>query len=368
MIIYKYLFSVKFLIILLAFLMSGGIGVANAQTPDGVEDITEYPLTYWLASYYEGRDGTPGSASWGNPANGSGGSGSKIFHGEAIFGNGSTSVLISSNGSRTDGRWTQNETPTTPLSPAPNYVGTSWGSNGNPHYQIDMRRTAPDGGTLTFGFGANEVVDDVIDVYVNGVRQYAYFPSGGAPDPRPGNGVGATISVNAGDEILVRFINLGWIGGFTFQFVTPDYPDPVINTLKTVDMAPGSEYALPGNEVIYTIATVESAGGTNTPDSIFLVDTLPNEIVFVNTDFNGAAAGDDVVVFSQTNTLLTYDEAADLRFSNSITKPATFADCTYTPISNLDPAIRHICMNPKGELQPSFTNSQFEFKFRARIK
>lgn len=207
--------SVIFILSLLFFCAQ-----AYAQTPDGIEDTSDFPVDYWAASYYEGRDGTPGSSAWGNPATGTGAAGSKVFRGEAYFGIGSNDVTIASNGSAASNRWSNSETPTSPNLHTPGYVGATW-TGANPHYQIDLRRTVVNPGTLTFGGGATEVVDDIVDVYVNGVRVYAYFPSGGAPDPRPGQGVLATINLNAGDEVLFRFINLGYIGGFTYRFQSP---------------------------------------------------------------------------------------------------------------------------------------------------
>ncbi len=195
---------------------------ATAQTADGVEDVTDFPVDYWVASYYEGASAVAGS-SFGDTGPG----GVRAFRGEAFFGIGTNDVTIASNGTANSNRWSNSETPTSPLLHTPDYVGAVW-TGVNPTYQIDLRRKAANGGTLTFGFGAGEVVDDIVDVYVNGVRQYAYFPSGGAPDPRPGAGVGATINVNAGDEILFAFQNRGFIGGFTFRFLSPPLPDPVV--------------------------------------------------------------------------------------------------------------------------------------------
>jgi len=60
----------------------------------------------------------------------------------------------------------------------------------------------------------------------------------------------------------------------------------------------------------------------------------------------------------------------DIRYSDAITAPASFAACTYTPNAGYDENVRHICFNPKGRLKAGSleTNTDFEVSFRVRIK
>ncbi|RKM95714.1 S-layer family protein, partial [Aquimarina sp. AD10] len=197
---------------------------------DGTED-SSFPTGYWAASYYEGHQAVAAS-SFTVERDGSGNPGSRTFRGESFFGVNSNSATYSSGGSAINDRWSQMETPTIPLRPD-NYIGTTWASSGNPYYEIDFRRTFPTAGTLSFGSGANEIVDDVIEVFVDGVREYAYFPSGGAPDPRPGSGVAASIPITAGAEVEIRFMNLGFIGGLTFTFNSP--AEPLVEVFRDSD-------------------------------------------------------------------------------------------------------------------------------------
>ena len=209
----------------------------NDGIPDTVEGCSEpvnsgtqntsFPTGYWSVQYYEGVEAISGS-SYG-AKNGSGGAGTKVFRGTSYLGQDQDTVTYSSNGSEPDGRWSQLETPTDPLSPD-NYVGTTWASSGNPHYQLEFRRKVLTSGNLTFGYGVNEVLDDAIEVFVNGSREYAYWPPGGgtAPDPPPGGGTGASIALIAGDEVEIRFQNIGWIGGLSFEFALADEP-PSLN-------------------------------------------------------------------------------------------------------------------------------------------
>ncbi|MEM6803941.1 MAG: hypothetical protein AAF696_21225, partial [Bacteroidota bacterium] len=189
----------------------------NSIVNDGVES-SNFPIGYWSINYYEGHDAITGS-SYGATA-------SVTHHGTSYMGADKSTVTYTSNGSFGDGRWTQHETPTDPILPA-NYVGTSWTSGGNPYYQIIFRRRVQQAGSLTFGLGANDVLDDALLVNVNGTQQFGYWPGGGgaAPDPRPGSGSGASISLSVGDEVEIIFVNIGWIGGLSFTFVTPNEVD-----------------------------------------------------------------------------------------------------------------------------------------------
>ena len=191
---------------------------AAAPTPDGTED-SSFSTGYWTVSYYEGHHGLPGT-SFPNPANGSGAAGSPTFHGTAYVGFGQDTSAFAANGSEANGAWSNTETPTDNASgPPPGYVGTTW-SGSNPFYEIVHRRTLTDAGTLTFGGDADDYFDDNVQVIVNGA--IAYNGGSGAPDPRPSTGNPVVINLAAGDEVEVRYVNLGFIGGYEFTLETPN--------------------------------------------------------------------------------------------------------------------------------------------------
>ena len=60
---------------------------------------------------------------------------------------------------------------------------------------------------------------------------------------------------------------------------------------------------------------------------------------------------------------LTFTAGTDIKYSNSVTAPASFAACTYNPVSAYDPLVKFVCLNPKGIMAgstgtpPSFTLS-----------
>ncbi len=253
-----------------------------AQVPDGVEDTGFFPKGYWATSYYEGYENIAGSIHTGLPL---------TFHGEVNWGIGETTMFLSANGSSgLASRWGNTETPTqrgasvffpttaTPDFPSPpnntGYVGTTWADT-NPHFQIDHRRTATTSGTLTFGGNSGDIVDDSIEVFVNGVRQFAYFPSGGAPDPRPGATSSASIPYNDDDEILIRFVNLGFIGGYRFTFTME--PDEINANDDTALLVPAGTTAISNvisndlyadNAATTSFVTLSVNSGTPVPPSL----------------------------------------------------------------------------------------------------
>ncbi len=128
-----------------------------------------------------------------------------------------------------------------------------------------------------------------------------------------------------------------------------------------------NDFLIPFSDVIYTI-NFQNTGDLNIDaDSVFVVDTLPDDLTFFNGDYNGAAPGTNVAGFTQTGSSLTFSEASDLAFSSQVAAPTSFAQCTYTPISGYDGNVRHICINPKGVFETGPAPPEFTLEFRTRI-
>ena len=109
-------------------------------------------------------------------------------------------------------------------------------------------------------------------------------------------------------------------------------------------------YAIPGNDVIYTI-TVENTGtGDVDSGSLILIDSLPPEVSYFNGDIDDGGPETNPVAFETTSAGLTLDFPADVGFSDEAAKPTDIANCTYTPAAGYDPDVTHICFNPKGVL------------------
>ena len=107
-------------------------------------------------------------------------------------------------------------------------------------------------------------------------------------------------------------------------------------------------FAIPGNDVTYTITTTNLGAGSVDADSILIVDDLPTEVEFYNGDIDGAGPLTEPVAFIQSGAGLTFSAATDLGFSNSVTAPANFSACNYVPSPGYDPTITFVCFNPKG--------------------
>jgi hypothetical protein len=130
-----------------------------------------------------------------------------------------------------------------------------------------------------------------------------------------------------------------------------------------------NKFSVPGSDMIYTITTSNVGTGPADANSLFMVDVLPTTTEFFNGDFDGAGPATGSILFTQTGAGLTFTPSTDLRFSNLAATPANFAACTYTPVAGYDPAVRHICFNPKGAmLSGGAPSPNFAFQFKARIK
>jgi uncharacterized repeat protein (TIGR01451 family) len=130
-----------------------------------------------------------------------------------------------------------------------------------------------------------------------------------------------------------------------------------------------SPFAIPGNDVLYTITVANTGSASTDANSVFVVDTLPSALTFFNGDIDGAGPATGAITFDQTGTGLTFNATNDLRYSNIAAAPANLAACTYSPLAGYDPAVRHICLNPKGAMLSSGSAApQFSIQLRARIK
>ncbi len=128
-------------------------------------------------------------------------------------------------------------------------------------------------------------------------------------------------------------------------------------------------YAVPGNDVIYSITGSNSGEGSTDVDSVVLIDTMPAEVSFFNGDIDDGGPETDPVTFSQsTGAGLTFSYATDVGYSNATTRPANFNECNYLPTSGYDETVTFICFNPKGALTAGDPDPNFTVSFRARIR
>lgn len=130
-------------------------------------------------------------------------------------------------------------------------------------------------------------------------------------------------------------------------------------------------FSIPGSDVIYTIAVVNAGAAATDTDSVYVLDSLPSQVELFVGDFDAAGPATGTVLFTQQNgAALSFNAGTDIRFSDQVAAPASFAQCTYTPsvTSAYSAAVRHICLNPKGALASGDPDPSFTVQFRVRIK
>ena len=145
---------------------------------------------------------------------------------------------------------------------------------------------------------------------------------------------------------------------------------PDINVVKSVlvyDPNNAGLYAIPGNDVIYTINVENNGAGDVDEDTLLLIDIMPSELGFYNSDIDDVSGPEsDPVAFIDNGSSLSFSFGTDVGFSNSATRPATFGECNYSPTAgDYDFAVTFICFNPKGAM---LAGSSWLVRFRARIE
>jgi uncharacterized repeat protein (TIGR01451 family) len=186
-------------------------------------------------------------------------------------------------------------------------------------------------------------------------------------DPLPNN----RISLAVDEEVVAGDTSRTHTNEQVFYAVFDNNQTETVAATKDIEVytGAGTGYALPGNDVIYTVTVDSSGTAPLDPDTVFLVDTLPSETEFYNGDIDDGGPETSSVAFVANSSGLTFNPATDLGFSTAVAKPTSMASCGYSPVAGYDPAVRHICFNPKGRMSAGSlqSNTDFEVKFRARI-
>ncbi|NNC37200.1 MAG: proprotein convertase, P [Hyphomonadaceae bacterium] len=128
-------------------------------------------------------------------------------------------------------------------------------------------------------------------------------------------------------------------------------------------------YAIPGNDVIYTIEFTNSGTGPADTDSVEIIDEMPSEIEFYNGDIDDGGPLTDPVIGVDNGSGLSLDYGTDVKISKAATKPSNFASCTNDTLNaGYNPDVTFICLNPSGEMADGDPDPSFQIQFRARIK
>lgn len=156
------------------------------------------------------------------------------------------------------------------------------------------------------------------------------------------------------------------------EICQPAPAGPQLEAVKTVEMPVGVSYFTPGEDVIYAIEVANIGVSSIDPDTIFIVDTLPGEVSFINdvfTDAAGQVSSAPVSVTGLNGAVVDFVFSRDVGVAPSGTNITSFNDCS--PPSTLtagpNPAVRFICLNPKGSLAPGDPPPTITFRFSTRI-
>ncbi len=172
-----------------------------------------------------------------------------------------------------------------------------------------------------------------------------------------GTGYPRTITPALGDVITCSLTNTRAAANATLvlEKTSALLSDPVTGSI--------GPFHIPGAELRYSLRVYNSGNLAADAGSVFIFDTLPAGIS-VNT--TGSFTFTNGAIVSG----LSFNAATDVRYSNSVTAPASFAACTYTPVTQYDAAIRYVCFRPTGTMaaatgagSPSFT-----IAFDARVQ
>lgn len=98
---------------------------------------------------------------------------------------------------------------------------------------------------------------------------------------------------------------------------------------------------IPGAVARYSIVVQNTGPSTVDGNSILIVDSLPGQITV-------GSASAPAITQGATASGLTLNSATDVRYSNGASAPTSFAQCGYAPVAAYDPAVRFVCINPKG--------------------
>ncbi len=165
----------------------------------------------------------------------------------------------------------------------------------------------------------------------------------------------ASLTPQMGDVIRCTITNTKRASNATLAIVksSATLSDPLNGT--------ANPKAIPGAIMRYTLSVSNSGAASVDGNSVLLIDSLPPQITV------GTAAAP---TFTQgtPSSALTFNAGTDIRYSNAVSAPSSFAACTYSPVSAYDPAVHYICLNPKGTMAGSTgTPPSFSITFNSLV-
>lgn len=167
--------------------------------------------------------------------------------------------------------------------------------------------------------------------------------------------VGGSVTPQMGDVISCTITNTKRASNATLDIAKTSalVSDPVNGAIDPK--------AIPGSIVRYTLEVRNSGPASIDNNSMFIVDTLPLQI-------SVGTAANPVFTQGSPTSGLTFG-TNDIRYSSSATRPASFAACTYAPVAAYDPAVKYVCLRPRGTMAGSTgVPTSFTISLQAQIK
>lgn len=138
-------------------------------------------------------------------------------------------------------------------------------------------------------------------------------------------------------------------------------------TVETYHSTGNASYALPGNDVVYTIRVTNTSDIDIDDGTIFLVDKLPEELSFYNGDIDDDGPEINPVKFVEGGSGLTLTYGSDIGYSIGATPPTDMSECDAMPATGYVETLTYICFAPKGTFAAADPNPYFDVSFRMRI-
>lgn len=146
----------------------------------------------------------------------------------------------------------------------------------------------------------------------------------------------------------------------------PIPPDlSIIKEVEVLDALGIGDYAIPGNEVMYSFK-MTSDGGAIDAGTIVLVDKLPPDLEVFTGDLDGNGNPFTFTDNSTPPSGLSCCASGTYEFSDSTTTPITYG---YAPMTPYDSNITYIRITPSGTLRDATAaTAEVEIEFKAKIQ